>query len=395
MANMDFNNLLIQTHWSDFESYGEIIRDPDISIANKAKRYFDTIVLVCGDTPENRVVRKYAEEMGVECFQGDLWDVSKRFNACMKKYGMIYAARILNYHFMVDCAFLVKCLEILRSEKRDYLVLPRNFDMKFAGDIFSLSFLNKAEALSTRECPEKAFTSRSLSFCPWAAVDLFPEFFQLSCLESVPVYGLEKFKAIRDVVNRYYPERARLNDMPAYKVALSLLESNRGIVADIACGHGDGAAKLSRFNELVFGIDYSRKQILENQRRFSEVNNLIFFSCDASDVKILQENSLDAVVSIHSMEHFRDDVRFLTNCSKWLKKGGQMVLEVPLSMKYPFTDIGRPLGDKHIREYEIKQLYAKCESYFKIENIFGVSRGNYIAPEKARNAVMLLLRKKI
>lgn len=72
-----------------------------------------------------------------------------------------------------------------------------------------------------------------------------------------------------------------------------------------------------------------------------------------------------------------------------------MVLEVPLSMKYPFTDIGRPLGDKHIREYEIKQLYAKCESYFKIENIFGVSRGNYIAPEKARNAVMLLLRKKI
>ena len=177
--------------------------------------------------------------------------------------------------------------------------------------------------------------------------------------------------------------------------AAFLLKDSCGNVADIACGQGDGAALLSQTCNQVRGVDYSQTVIDENCKRFGHIENLEFRCGDVSNGDLFAPRSLDAVVSIHSMEHFTDDDGFLANCAHWLKTNGQMVLEVPLLMTYPFPTIRRPLGEKHIREYMVDTLTAKCASHFKVEYVFGVSRGNYLPVQKARNAVMLLLGSKI
>jgi len=55
-------NLLIQIHWTDFESYPGLIYHDGISIVEHAKKHFDKIVLVCGDVPENKVVQEFARK---------------------------------------------------------------------------------------------------------------------------------------------------------------------------------------------------------------------------------------------------------------------------------------------------------------------------------------------
>ena len=380
---MEPNYLLIQTHWTDFKSYPEIIRNPEIGIAYKAKSYFDNVILVCGNSPENSIVHDYAHEIGVVCFEGDLIDVSRRFRSCMERYEIQSAARILTYQFMADC-----------ENRCDYVILPRDFDLKFGGDVFSIDFLEKVFSINSDIDLEKGIYPRSFQFCPWAAVDIFPEAFELCENRNVPVYGLKEYEAIRCIMDQYYPERSQVSDMSTYRFAAALLDGVNTKIADIACGHGDGSAFLAETNRSVTGIDYALDLIDENKKKFGDIKNLEFICADASARNIFLLESLDAVVSIHSMEHFPDDEGFLLNCSSWLKSDGKMILEVPLLMKYPFKGIGKPLGERHIREYEIKTLCALCEKYFKIESVFGVSRGNYLASEKARNAVMLLLGKR-
>lgn len=388
---MNERPLLIQTHWTDFQSFPQIINNPTLSLVRKAKAYFQRVVLVCADTTENRILEEHAREIGVEYFAGATSDVCLRFQQCMEILDFKQAARALIYWFMVDFDFVMSCFQQLESESRDIVVLPQDLDIKFGADIFSLSFLNKAQKVMDEMNGPLVDEYR---FRPWALAEAYPEHFGIAVCQHPPVFGGERFQEIRTAFNQYYPERSASEGSPfsAYNMAASLLNSEVQRVADIACGWGNGSKVLAETFPEVLGVDYSREQIQLNGEKFFGMKNLQFVAGDCMDETLLEEDSLDAIVSIHSMEHFPDDKLFLSHCVKWLKDGGSLVLEVPLLMEYPFKGIDTPLGEKHIREYKLRPLLDLCQTQFDIEQIYGVSRGFYVRPELARNAVLLLLK---
>ncbi len=104
-------------------------------------------------------------------------------------------------------------------------------------------------------------------------------------------------------------------------------------------------------------------------------------------------DSFDLITSIHTMEHVKDDVDFLLRCRSWLREGGYIVLEVPLLMKRPFSDSSEPLNPFHVREYSVAGLSDLVTQFFHIINVYGVTRGYYVEPTKARNAVLVVARK--
>lgn len=355
-----------------------------------AKQLFDKVVLVCADVPENIAVSEYAEKIGVDCFKGDEQNVLRRFKDCMNKFGMKTAARILIYWFMVDLDFIVDCLKTLDSSGDDYVLLPRDFDVKFGADVFSYSFLEKSESFLASDSDLKEL-DRYL-FCPWALTEAHPEVFSFADAPQVPVYGEEKFLEIRTIVDATYPERAPVYEVSDYTFASSFVSKDAVRVADIACGYGYGTAYLATIYKDVVGVDYEEALIESNKKRHGAVAHPGFLTGDVSNPDLFEEGSLDAIFSMHSMEHFPDDELFLRNCARWLKPSGQMVLEVPLLLKYPFASAPAPLGAAHIREYDRQGLLVLCKKFFKLEGEYGVARGLYIAPELARNAMMVVLR---
>ncbi len=384
-------NLLIQVHWTDLEGYRELIKGPVLGLLAEVSEKFDNVVLVCADTPENKAVEEFAARHSLKCFKGADTDILRRFKDCMDEYSMASAARILLYWFMVDVPYLIRCLDALEGAKADYLSMPIDFDAKFGGDVFAYSFLSKAEALLSGT---KSKDHARYLFCPWALTELNPEAFVFADSPEVPSYGKERLDEIRKIVDAAYPERAPGTEVSDYEFAASFLGEAAEDIADISCGFGVGTEYLAIRFKSVVGIDYDKAVIDKNIKRTGELENLVFRAGDATDQGLFKAASLSAVISMHSMEHFPDDEAFLENCSRWLRQDGVMVLEVPLRYKYPFATDWAPIGSAHIREYTKAGLRSLCERYFKIEKSFGVTRGLYLAPEMARNAVLLVMKNK-
>jgi SAM-dependent methyltransferase len=234
------------------------------------------------------------------------------------------------------------------------------------------------------------YNYRSFHFCPWALAESHSSLFNIIDVNEVPIYSKNTFYRIREIINSHYPERFPGADLSAYKFAAVLLDTSDFKIADIACGHGSGTHLLAGDSHEVIRVDYSASQIKENQAR-STNDHVSFIADDACDSALFSENFLGVIVSMHSMEHFPDDIAFLINCQKWLKEKGKLLLEVLLLMKYPFKDIGKPLGGKHLREYEIDFFTNLCGQYFKIKQTFGINRGLYLNSNRSRNAILLLL----
>lgn len=385
-------NLLIQTHWSDLEGYRALMDGPVVKLLAEAREKFDNVVLVCADISRNKAVEEFAERHGLGCFKGDETNLLKRFKDCMGKYEMESAARILLYWFMVDLPYLLRCLDLLCEARADYLVMPRDFDVKFGGDVFSYSFLTKAEELLSGG---KGRDHSRYLFCPWVLAELYPEAFVFVDSPRVPVYGRERFLEIRKIVDASYPERAPVTEVSDYEFAASSLEGVTEDVADISCGYGAGTEYLAALYKGVVGVDYDKVVIEGNKKRLgSNTANPVFKAGDANDPGLFAAESLCAIVSMHSMEHFQDDDVFLKNSSRWLKSSGIMVLEVPLLYRYPFARDPAPMGSAHVREYTKDGLRSLCEKYFTVEKTFGVTRGLYLDLDKARNAVLLVMKNK-
>jgi len=364
-------NVLVQIHPSDLIAFPR-----ELSPIPYLKEQF-TVTLV-GPKSGREGLSAYAGELGVGCFFGAETDVRRRFADCMDWLGIEYAVRILNHHFMVDETLITLMLHGIEMAEADYVVLPCDFDVRFGADVFSRHFLEAAAY-----CQGTSY--RSGSFCPWAMAELEPDEFRLLHWDDVPTYGKAKQDELQQMFSDYYRDRTSQSDLSAYRFAAELLDGAE-VVADLACGDGDGARYLAEKFNAVVGIDRCVEPMIciyDGSYHFLRLgnNDLLYpelFHCE-----------LDAIVSIHTMEHLPDDTAFLRNCQQWLRPGGRMVLEVPLLMRRP---VGRVINPHHYREYELHSLKELCVEYFTIEHVYGVARGLYLSEDKARNAVMLVLR---
>lgn len=387
---MKSDALLIQTHYTDFKAFEKIIYDDSYNVIKKAKKYFKDIILVCADIPENVFIKEYARKNNVDYFFGNKMNIANRFCNCMEQFRIQFAARILINWFLVDFNFVKCCLELLKENQADYVMLPYNFDIKFGADVFSVDFLKNFLKVIEKERPKN---KDRYKFCPWSLAETHTDYFKLTYCKNVPIYNMKKLQAVRKIMNNIYPERTPLADSPltAYRKAVSSIDKSTKNILDIACGYGDGTRYLANYYPNIIGVDYSKEQIKKNLA--SNLNDKVTFICgDAMNENLFDESCFDAVISIHTMEHVPDDNIFLKNINKWLRPESEFILEVPVLMEFPFKGIDLPLSEIHKREYKIKELLKLCGLYFDVEESYGVNRGLYVDIKMTRNALWLKLK---
>jgi len=140
-------------------------------------------------------------------------------------------------------------------------------------------------------------------------------------------------------------------------------------VLDIACGEGYGSAFLSKWAETIVAVDSDAATIDHARKKYSTYNNLSFQVGRCEDPYPGQE-LYDVVVGFEMLEHIpeNDQVRFLENARRILKRGGLFIVSSPEKKEYDATLPA--VNEFHKHELTLPELTALLRTYFKHVHIF-------------------------
>lgn len=367
----------------------------------KACGHFDQVCVVAPDMASSVAVVEQAERWGVDIFLGAVENVAKRFDNCCRKYGADTVARIIPLCFFCDLDLVKRMMDRLEDNPAvDLLRLPRNFDIRFGADVTRASFFAKAlDHMAALDDPQPGY-----AFNPWGFAEAHDGMFESLEFTDTPTRSAREFETLARQMHEAWPEHWDKMAMPnrPYAIALELAaerfppQPELLRVLDLACGSGDGTARMAALPMAALGVDIDQTAIKSSLAKFGDQPNLEFLCQDYRDLEI-DACSLELVVSVHTMEHVPDDTDFLTRIAGWLKPEGYLVLEVPLLMELPFAGVTTPISPYHVREYMPEELVELFSRFFELEDAFGVSRGLYLEQSKARNAMLLIgkVRKKV
>ncbi len=142
-----------------------------------------------------------------------------------------------------------------------------------------------------------------------------------------------------------------------------------GLVADLGCGVGGGAARLSRPGRRVVGIDYAPAALAEARRRLPAGTGL---ACMDAARLGLRAGAFDAVCSSHLIEHFEEPDLHVAEVARVLAPGGTaffLTPNAPADFENPF----------HVHLFEPDQLEAALGRHFAEVSVAGLE-----ASERAR-----------
>ena len=135
-------------------------------------------------------------------------------------------------------------------------------------------------------------------------------------------------------------------------------------VLDIACGTGAGTSFLRKAGaQSVWGFDIDPAAIEFAKARY---RNCEFAECEATAL-CLPDSSMDVVVSFETLEHLRDQERFLWECQRVLRPGGLLLCSTPN------LGISRWSASNHfhVREFHPMEFRDLLASVFSSVELFG------------------------
>jgi ubiquinone/menaquinone biosynthesis C-methylase UbiE len=130
--------------------------------------------------------------------------------------------------------------------------------------------------------------------------------------------------------NRFqrFKDKATYRHQIKFINSLVPVNSSYGIkVLDVGCGSGVflEAASLSSRNVQYCGLDYDHRLLQEASERTSLCE---FYQGSAEDLPFEKE-SFDVIVSLQNIEHLYNPEKFISECSRVLKKNGYVILATP------------------------------------------------------------------
>jgi GT2 family glycosyltransferase/SAM-dependent methyltransferase len=137
-------------------------------------------------------------------------------------------------------------------------------------------------------------------------------------------------------------------------------------VLDISCGEGYGATMLAQVAQSVLGVDIDARTI-RHARDYHRRPNTCFVQGDAQHFA-LAKNSLDLVVSFETIEHFRNQRRFLDHIKHALTADGVLVISSPNRVTYTLPQEGNPFHEHELGREEFLEL---LHEYFGHVTLFG------------------------
>lgn len=318
-------------------------------------------------------------------FVGDAYNVCKRvIDAQALLNDESFSVRVLAIWKHLDLAFVDQMVAQMRRGGRDAVLAPRDFDVTFAADIASLASLRKIS-----ELPGDSQQEVRARFNPWGYMDMKPESFNVLYAEPAPVYDDRKVSEILksqrcDPENEFF---GRDYAGSRYHFLEPMIPDGLRIL-DMACGSGSGSHLLSKNAEFVLGVDYLDAYVDQARERYAENERLHFCRGDGQSFLPAEgPATFDLAISLHTLEHVPDDTQMLKNINQNLKRGGRLIVEVPLLMPRP---LGRPVNPYHLREYQKEAFMEMVRAAgFTIERSFAVCRSFYGEEDLARDAIQL------
>lgn len=124
-----------------------------------------------------------------------------------------------------------------------------------------------------------------------------------------------------------------------------------GDILEVGCGIGNFTKYLSKYGKIyAIDIDESLIKIL----RQGDCSNISVGYGDIESGNSFFTNKIfDTVVCLNVLEHIKDDYKALQNIYHLLKKGGRLILLVPI-YKFLYGEIDRSI--KHFRRYDPEAL---------------------------------------
>lgn len=129
------------------------------------------------------------------------------------------------------------------------------------------------------------------------------------------------------------------------------------IVLDIACGTGYGTQMLADTAKKVYGIDVSKEAVDYAAKNYPH-KNVHYKQGDARKIA-LQDNSVDVIVSLETIEHIPEPEVFVNEVKRVLKKDGLFIVSTPNDDEFTDGNI------YHVHEFDFKELDRLMKKYFK------------------------------
>ena len=149
-----------------------------------------------------------------------------------------------------------------------------------------------------------------------------------------------------------------------YRYSFALPYARNKDVLDIACGEGYGtAALLAGGARSVVGIDIDAEAVEHARRKY----NLQTRVGSAEEIPAA-DDEFDVVVSFETIEHVANPERFLDECVRVCRPGGQLVISTP--NKNVYLD-GEAPNQYHLSEMTPEEFMSCLSSRFKKVNLFG------------------------
>lgn len=142
-----------------------------------------------------------------------------------------------------------------------------------------------------------------------------------------------------------------------------LKQHHPAAVADISCGVGYGTNELCRIAKIVIGADSSQELIERASKKFRN-QNVSFIKKDLNCEDLtpdIRERSIDAVVSLETLEHLVDPKRAVSQFSKIIRPGGFFICSVPNVLSESGDSAGLPRNKGHKQWFSFESLRRMVE----------------------------------
>ena len=365
-------------------------RDPDDYCVSSLKqsKLFSKIILAIPKLGNYQVFNKLAEEWNVDVYYGSNYNVAERLYNATKYHSPDIVVRVLLKAFFIDIELVKKMINHLQ-DGFDYVNCDKDYNYALAADVISFSALGKVVD-KLRLLPND-LQSNIFRFSPWPFIEELNDF-KIYTIHSTLMWEHFRITKIKNKLQKLFNNQENQqavtvdNPISRYRFVSQYIAKN-DTVLDIACGQGGGTALLSEYCQFIYGVDYNENYIANAINTFNK-NNLVYLHGTEEIIKNL-DVEFDKIVSLHTLEHVKNDKDFLRILFLKLKPSGKLILEIPRLIKYP---LGEPLYPFHVKEYDRKELELIFEEIgFKINISYGGNRNHYVDIENAREVLFYVL----
>jgi len=138
------------------------------------------------------------------------------------------------------------------------------------------------------------------------------------------------------------------------------------VVMDCACGTGYGSNYLQKtLGCRVIGVDIAAEVVQYAQKRYAKSDKLRYLHDNAEVLQNIADDSLNALISVETIEHVPDADRVLANFKRVLKPNGVLYMTSPDATDRP----GTLSTAFHVQEWTSDEFETLLRRHFAVVNI--------------------------